>query len=420
MKKLLMMTALLLTLPAMADEWEEEAPTSPWKISGFTDAGVGGFLQDNPVEQQTSLLELRTQLSANRYFGSTFFSSKTELVADRVDERELHIELRELFIDQPLGESINLRIGQQVLTWGTGDFLFLNDFFPKNWNSMFSGRDDDYLKAPSASIKATLYSGFLNTDLVITPDFTADDYITGERFSYFSPLAGEIVSAPPKLEADKPENQPGNAQYFLRFFQTSGSVEYAAYLYRGFYTRPMGFSPVTGRNLFPRLNSYGASLRTPLAGGIASTEFAYWDSTDDEEGSDPFIPNSQMQWLAGFEREAITNFTVGAQLLVRRNLHHEEERENSPAPQYLPQEQEELLTLRLTWQALQQKLTTSLFAFYSPDDDDYFIKPRVSYRMDDHWLYVVGANLFGGPDEFTQWGQFERNSNIYARVKYTY
>ena len=84
MKKLLMMTALLLTLPAMADEWEEEAPTSPWKISGFTDAGVGGFLQDNPVEQQTSLLELRTQLSANRYFGSTFFSHKTQGVLCRL------------------------------------------------------------------------------------------------------------------------------------------------------------------------------------------------------------------------------------------------------------------------------------------------------------------------------------------------
>ncbi|MFW6031595.1 MAG: hypothetical protein ACOC9T_03300, partial [Myxococcota bacterium] len=32
---------------------------------------------------------------------------------------------------------------------GTGDLVFLNDLFPKDWRSFLLGRDLDYLKAPS-------------------------------------------------------------------------------------------------------------------------------------------------------------------------------------------------------------------------------------------------------------------------------
>ena len=40
------------------------------------------------------------------------------------------------------GNAFDLKIGQQVLTWGTGDYVFLNDLFPKDYQSFFSGRDD--------------------------------------------------------------------------------------------------------------------------------------------------------------------------------------------------------------------------------------------------------------------------------------
>ena len=73
------------------------------------------------------------------------------------------------------------------------------------------------------------------------------------------------------------------------------------------------FIPATGRATFPRLRSYGASLRRPMAGGIANIELGYYDSRDDRAGNDPFVANSEFRLLAGFERELAPNLTGAVQ-----------------------------------------------------------------------------------------------------------
>ena len=57
-------------------------------------------------------------------------------------------DVRDLTLSFSAGASTDVSIGRQVITWGTGDLVFLNDLFPKDFVSFFAGRDDDYLKAP--------------------------------------------------------------------------------------------------------------------------------------------------------------------------------------------------------------------------------------------------------------------------------
>jgi hypothetical protein len=294
----------------------------------------------------------------------------------------------------------------------------LNDFFPKDWQSMFSGRDDSYLKAPSTSFKLTGYSELLNLDVVWTPNMTPDTFISGERFAYFNPSIGQLTNQ--RLYAEEPANQIENSELGLRANKTQDGIEYAIYGYRGFYKQPLGFDAVSGSNVFPRLNSLGASVRGPLISGIANLEIAYWDSVNDRTGGNPFIPNSEWRGLIGFEREAMTNLTFGVQWFVQKTEDYRAFRLNSLQPAYLIDEWHHTLTTRLTYLAWQQKLTLSVFGFYSPDSQDYYLKPKISYRMDDHWFYELGANEFGGADNFTQWGQFQDSSNVYGRVKYTF
>ena len=54
---------------------------------------------------------------------------------------------------------------------------------------------------------------------------------------------------------------------------------------------------------FPRLAVLGASARGALAGGVSSVELGYYDSKDDRSGSDPFVRNSELRLLVGYERE---------------------------------------------------------------------------------------------------------------------
>ena len=127
-----------------------------------------------------------------------------------------------------------------------------------------------------------------------------------------------------------------------------------------------------------------------------------------------------MNLLVGFEREAARNLTLSGQVFIQRMMDHDNAVDNSPMPEYLVDETHELYTVRLTYLALQQKLTLSVFAFYSRDAKDFYLKPKISYRYSDNLLYVFGFNEFGGEDKFTQWGQFEKSSNVYGRVKYTF
>ncbi len=58
--------------------------------------------------------------------------------------------------------------------------------------------------------------------------------------------------------------------------------------------------------------------------------------------------------------------------------------------------------------------------FYSPTDDDSYLRPAISYRVDDNWDIDAGANVFSGTDPYTFWGQFNKNDNIYSRLRFSF
>lgn len=398
-------------------EWDEAQSPIEWR--GFSEFAVGAFRHNRPDSNNNSLAEWRNQISASSYWGEHYLSAKLELLYDDVDDNNLQITWRELYIDSPITESINLRIGQQVLTWGTGDFVFLNDFFPKDWQAMLSGREDEYLKSPSESVKLSYYGEAFNADIVWTPEFHSDIYIRGERFAYAHPAFPEPLNSP-RLVADEPGSQLSNGQLALRLSKNRNSIEYAAYFYRGLYTQPNSVNPHSGRQYFSALNSYGASIRAPVAGGIANAEVAYWQFRDDRTGSNPFRPNSQFKTLLGFERELLSNFTAGLQWFSELTLDYDTAKANQTAQTLLANRWHHNLTMRLNYLSMQQKLTWSLFAFYSPDENDFYLKPKINYRHSDQWSFTLGANEFGGGNLQQQWGQFKPSSNVYFRVRFNF
>jgi hypothetical protein len=81
-------------------------------------------------------------------------------------------------------------------------------------------------------------------------------------------------------------------------------------------------------------------------------------------------------------------------------------------------ENRHLLTSRLTLLIHQQNISWSLFTYYSPSDQDFYLRPKVIYKIDDHWVVETGGNLFGGDKRHTFFSQFRDNSNVYLSVRY--
>ena len=179
------------------DDWGGDEPL-PVEIHGFAEAAAAGRVGDDVTQDGHVVLnEARFRLDLAKYGDIADFYFKGDFVADQLSggANGVVTDVRQAAIAIRASSWLDIKAGRQVLTWGTGDLVFLNDLFPKDWQSFFTGRDDEYLKAPSNTVRLTFYSRAFNVDLVWTPTFEPDRFITGERLSYFNPMTGGLVSA---------------------------------------------------------------------------------------------------------------------------------------------------------------------------------------------------------------------------------
>lgn len=395
------------------DDWSDDEP-SPWSFSGFSEIAYGKFTQNNVVESIQSLAELRARVELNyshKLFELT--ASGDALYDDVLSSTDW--QTRELNISASPLDNVDLKIGRQVLTWGTGDYVFLNDLFAKDWQSFFSGRDDEYLKAPSDSVRVTSYWGNVTVDLVWTPEFTPDNYLTGERFSFYSPYANRNVAPADAFISE----QTTKEQWSARVATTINGIEYALYGYKGFWTTPVGVNR-QNQPYFPQLNSWGASALTSLGSGIINAEFSFYNSVEDPNGTQSNIANSQVKALIGYEQEAAKNLTLSVQYYVEKTKQYQSFTQFNPFKEQQVDEYRQLATVRLRYTTMQQKLTYSFFAFYSPTDNDSYIKPSVNYRYNDSLSFSAGANIFLGSKAYTFFGQHQDNSNAWFRARFTF
>lgn len=416
---------LLFSPALLADDWEDD----PWgeddlsAISwyGFIE-GAGGYRTRNNelIDDDMPLGEVRLQLEGQYKGDRTDWQFKLDGLADGVEDK-LTGDVREARVSFPVGERSDVRVGRQILTWGTGDLLFLNDLFPKDWVSFLIGRDDEYLKGTSDAIRVSWFGDRINIDTVWTPFFEPDTYIEGVRLSYFDPMQGQRVAAPPLPQVDRPTRTVDNGELAARLYGSAGSEEWAVYLYRGYFGQPTAFNPDSGRLEFARLNSLGASLRGSLGSGLYNLEFSWYDSADNRDGDNPLLPNSEARFLAGYEQEIATNLTLGTQYYLEWLQDYDALEANYQGdPATLPEEYRQVITLRLTQRLMRDNLTIGLMSFYSPDDEDWFLRPTVDYRFSDRLFLNAGANLFGGENEHSFYGQFEKDSSVFLRLKRTF
>jgi hypothetical protein len=399
----------------------------PFELTGFGEMRGGLRTQNDPYEDDASLGEMRLQLEMEKQLAEAALKLTTDFLYDPVlDRHEIRLEegrgwldLREANLSITPVAFMDVKAGRQILTWGTGDLVFINDLFPKDWKSFFIGRDPEYLKAPSDAVKASFYNRLANLDIVYTPRFDSDRFIDGRRISYWSGTLGRRAGQDDVLSRDMPRDWFEDDELAWRLFKNAGGYELAVYGYRGFWKSPGG-QDSTGKATFPKLSVYGASIRGNVGRGIGNVEAGYYDSEDDRSGDDPLIKNSEIRALAGYEQEIAPEFTAAVQYYLEYMLDYNDYRHTLPAGSRSANEDRHVLTLRLTKLLMSQNLELSLFAFYSPSDKDAYLRPKIHYKINDCWSAEIGGNIFLGEDDHTFFGQFEENSNLYAGIRYNF
>ena len=405
---------------------ETKLDKEPWMdITGFWEVRSGYRLRNDKYEKDASIGETRLQLEMQKIWEAFTFEVTTDLYYDWVSENhsvnlergEGFLDLREASVAYSPFEFMDLKLGRQILTWGTGDLLFINDLFPKDWQSFFIGRDTEYLKAPSDALKVSFFTDLANVDVVYTPRFDSDRFITGDRISYWN--GSRIAGADSIVRSDKPDDWFDDDEWALRLSKNVAGCELAAYGYWGYWKSPAGMDTSTFKYTFPELNVYGASARSQVGKGIGNIEIGYYDSRDDRAGDDPYIDNSQIRYLIGYEQdlpEIARDFTVGLQYYVEQMLDYGDYRRTLSAGK-AAEEYRHLLTFRITKLYWNQNLRCSLFTYFSPSDKDVYMRPNINYKVTDNLAVEVGANVFWGDYPHTFFGQFQNNTNVYVGLR---
>jgi hypothetical protein len=398
------------------------------KLDGFMQGLYGGRLdQNNPTSSEQTASESRLQVRLEQVNDNSEFFGRVDLVYDGLTTPNYLWELREAYLKTRIGSHIDLKLGRQILTWGTGDMIFINDVFAKDYRSFFIGRDDQYLKAPQNAVRLEYYAGIGEVAFVWTPRFEPNRLPDGRTLSYFNPFLNQIVGTGMGeqylFEPTPPAAKFENGEFATRYSHRLGGFNAALYFYKGFYKNPNGAvmteaGPVP---IFPRLNVYGASLRGPIAGGIVWFEGGYFDSRQDLSGQNPLLPNSSTSGMVGFERQIATNLTANVQWQFDLMSHYDTyQAQQEASGGYVRDEMYQLLTSRITKLLHSELVTLSGFVFYSPTDQDVYARLATEYKYTDQVTFAVGANIFGGKHDATSFGQFRKDDNVYMKVTYNY
>ena len=328
-------------------------------------------------------------------------------------------DLREAYLDYTTGDA-DFRLGRQIATWGVGDLLFINDVFPKDWVSFFSGRPLEYLKIGIDGLRARYSSDVLNAEILAIPRFEPDTLPTPNRFFMHDNYASVA-----NRDEDLPDTTLGNMELAVRLYRRLGGFDLSAYAYRGRWRSPGQRADNPGNttrvtSIYPPLSVYGLSAQGQALGGVVSLEGGYYDSRDDRNGDDPAVANSQARLLAGYQKQLWTDFTLGGQYYTEIMQDFDAYKRSLPAGFARKERYRDIVTLRFTQFLKHQTWNLSLFAFYSLAENDYLLQPQVTYKVSDNLSATLGANVFGGEKRTTFFGQFDQNDNAYINVRYDF
>lgn len=356
--------------------------------------------------------ELRAQLKADYATNDNThsFAANLELVQDFVFG-QTRARARELYWDWTK-DAIQLRAGRQMITWGTGDMLFINDVFAKDWNAFFGGMPMDFLKRPTDAIKFDFYPDNTTIETVIAR-FDEDHLPEMRRFELKSPLFE------PPIISESPDD---DLEYAGKLSSSVSGWDVSTYASRSYWRRAAYQPTITEQGTsvtFPRLNTYGASLTGQIKNGVFNLEAGYYDSRDDVSGSNPFIQNSQTRLLTGYNRQLWKDSTLGVQFYIEHMENYSAYRATAPSSTAASAEWNRIATLRFTQFLMHQTLTVNVFSYWGLSESDRFLQSTLRYAFNDNLWGEIGTNIFSGNSQ-GMFGAFNHNDNLYLTLRLAY
>ncbi|MCD4813047.1 hypothetical protein K8S19_05090 [bacterium] len=336
--------------------------------------------------------------------------------------QEMEIGLREAYVDI-FFDSIDLRLGKQQIIWGKADGVFITDIVSPKDLSEFLLRDFDEIRMGITALKADYYLGDNTIEFVWNPMFTSTQ-MPGEGSIWFPGL-----DFPVSPSFDYSQKEVGaaleNSEVFAKYSIITSAIDFeimGGYMWDDDPTMHITktIDPVTfqlaGITVTPRhhrLGLGGGSFSTALGGFIVRGEGAYYH--------DKYFNSEDMTLIDGTVRKDYIHYLVGldfvmwdvrfsAQFVQQAILQYDEAIAND--------EFENTMTFLASKDFLRETLRLELFSYIGLNNSDALIRPKITYALVDGFELLLGANIFIGSEG--NFGQYDDNDMVYAKIKYSF
>lgn len=316
--------------------------------------------------------------------------------------------LREGYADFAVFKDESLRAGRQVITWGVGDYLFVNDIFPKNYDAFFTGKPFDHMKEAVDAVKVNGLIKGVEVELVVAAP-KPDEMPSASRFV--------STALPPGMQTRDTARE--GVDIAVRMARKVGNWDGALYAgryrsrERGLYGVQGGFEWEAGAS-----RHIGASATGAIGAGVALAEIAFIETDLKSGNMNPYFFGRRMKALLGYARDVGADLSLSVQYHIDTETDYDAYRRAlAPMVQAAPQTRQTMyfkVQQRLLHQTL--GLGVQLFAAF---DGGKYVNPFASYSIADGLNLEVGSNWFSGPTT-SPYGMMKHDRNVYTSLRYSF
>ncbi|MFC2164107.1 hypothetical protein ACFLT2_03810 [Acidobacteriota bacterium] len=392
----------------------EKEKNKPFELNGYVRGTlfVGKALDKDEAEIKSGYGELSFKVATQKLdFGDAFaeirFRKGNEFNTD-VSE----VNVREAYVNLYAGR-FDFRIGHQIVVWGRADGLNpTNNITPQNL--LVRSPDEDDRREGNFLIRSYYNVHPVRLEAIWIPYF---------KSSY---IPTTLLPLPPgisRVDPDFPDSSLKNSVFALRLNLELASIDGSLSYFNGHYLIP-GISGNIPETYTPplALDVYQKSYRSHVLGADFQTtvgnsfglrgELAYKKPLGDYLTT-AHIPNPDLQYILGIDKEIATNFSLILQYIGRYVFSFEEL--NNPAdPSGIPafeiakinrmisSQQNQLshsFSVRAEQKLLYETMSIEFLGLFYMTTNEFFIKPMLRYEISDAIDFAFGGSFYSGPDD---------------------
>lgn len=392
------------------------------EMSGFVRTYEGVNLENGDF----SIIQQTLNLNFERRGAKVAFKANPMLYQYNSDS--LQLNLREAYMDMYFNH-FDLRLGKQQVVWGKADGVFITDIVSPLNLSEFLLPDFDEIRTGIIAAKLDYYMGNSTLEAIWIPQFTPT--VRPDANSIWTIQSD--YPAPATFDWSKSTINPSleNSELFLKWSAMTSNVDFEL---MGGYTwddnptmhvqKAFEMSTTTPSNPilsglfitpeYHRLSVAGGSFSTEIKGAILRGEGAYYNGkyfqTEDPLAIDALIQKDYLNYVAGLDFN-IGSLKLSTQFIQKFILDYNDNMSEN--------EFQNTATFMARYDMLRETLHLELFSYIGLTDKDALIRPKLSYDFDDSFSLLFGANVFVGERD-GQFGQYQDNSMIYTKIKYSF